>query len=981
MRSVLCSALTGGVHRSIPPFASVKPMSSSDLLTFVDLRGRDPGSLPDTYTPPSPEAVAATAEIIGDVRRRGDDALRELGERFDGAAPANLAVPLEERQAALASIDEAARRALTEAHGRILGFHRRSSAETQPSAAAAPATRVPPSGLDCCDPQPPPQPAQPAQPASNLGAASRPDADGLDVQRVVVPVRRAGLYVPGGRAAYPSTVLMTAAPARAAGVTEIALCVPPGADGRVAAITLAATAIAGVDEVYAVGGAGAIAAMAYGTETIPAVDVIAGPGNVYVALAKQMVAGEVGVAAAFTGPSEVVVVADESVRPELAALDLIVQAEHGPDGMTCLLTWDIDVLRAVSAAVAAETAKAARRGEITETLKSAGYAVLVSGPEQAAEVVNHVAPEHLQLMLADPGAVLAGVRNAGAVFCGEHSPASLGDYVAGPSHVLPTGRSARYAEALGVRDFYKEMHVITASAQGLRRLGPIVESLAAAEGLSAHAESVHRRLELLDDAEAEAETLAWAPGQAPQPDPPTAAALPPGQAPQHGPQPAAARPPQAPQPDPQPAAAQHAADPQPAARRLPPGIRPAPRGNIAAMVGYHSPQVDVAVRLNTNESPFKPPQELRRRLAEAAGGIDWNRYPSRSAHELRERIAALHSLSVSQVFAGKGSNEVIQSLCLAYGGAGRQVAVFSPTYALHSHISRITGAEVLECPRDDDFAVAPEVAASFIIENRPSMVFLCSPNNPTGGLERPETIEAALRATISVGGLLVVDEAYRQFTDPGSGAGGGAAGGAGAPTPADRVGFDPGLGSAPDAVGNSVATPGAGAGGAGAAPDGHPSSLEVSEEYPLVVTRTFSKYWTLAGARLGYALGPSWIIEEMEKATLPYHLDAFTQQAGSIVLDYEGELAEAAKALVGERERIAAGLHDLPVRQWPSAANFILFRPEGRSGDDVWRALLTHSVLVRNCSSWPDLQDCLRVTVGTQAENDAFLSALTAVLR
>ena len=325
-------------------------MSSGDLLTFVDLRGRDPGSLPDTYTPPSPEAVAATAEIIADVRRRGDDALRELGERFDGAAPANLAVPLEERQAALASIDEATRRALTEAHGRILDFHRR-SAESHPPAGEGAAAQAPPVGLDCCDPQPQPaqpaqlaqpaqvqsaQPAQPApqpQPAANLDATARPDADGLDVRRVVVPVRRAGLYVPGGRAAYPSTVLMTAAPARAAGAAEIALCVPPGADGRVASITLAATAVAGVDEVYAVGGAGAIAAMAYGTETIPAVDVIAGPGNVYVALAKQMVAGEVGVAAAFTGPSEVVVVADESVRPELAALDLIVQAEHGPDGI------------------------------------------------------------------------------------------------------------------------------------------------------------------------------------------------------------------------------------------------------------------------------------------------------------------------------------------------------------------------------------------------------------------------------------------------------------------------------------------------------------------------------------------------------------------------------------------------------------------------------------------------------------------------
>ena len=901
-------------------------MSGSDLLTFIDLRGRKPSELPDTYSSPPPEAAAATAKIIEDVRRRGDDALRELGERFDGAAPAKLAIPAAERSAALQSLDEATRRALAQAHRRILDFHLRSaevhlpaSAEAGGSgdaaAAGAPSgerSAAPSGGVDCCDPQPRPA----------LRADSAPDADGLSVRRVVTPVRRAGLYVPGGRAAYPSTVLMTAVPARAAGVREVVVCTPPGPDGSVASVTLAAAALAGVDEVYAVGGAGAIAAMAYGTKSIPKVDVIAGPGNMYVALAKQQAAGDVGVAAAFTGPSEVVVVADESVPAELAALDLIVQAEHGPDGMACLVAWDAEVLRAVVDAVRAETAKAARRGEITQTLKRSGYAVLVSGPEQAVDVVNHVAPEHLQLMLADPSAVLEGIRNAGAVFCGEHSPASLGDYVAGPSHVLPTGRSARYAEALGVNDFRKEMHVITASPQGLRRLGPIVERLAEAEGLPAHAESVRRRLDLLEEEAGE--------GEAPDEDEGA------------GEQGVGSN-----------------AHTVPASL----GVRPEPRANIAEMVGYHSPQLEASVRLNTNESPFDPPSELRRRLAEAAGGIDWNRYPSRTASELRERIGEFHSLSPSQVFAAKGSNEVLQSLCLAYGGSGRRTAVFSPTYALHAHISRITGAEVLECSRDEDFQIAPEAAESFILANRPSVVFLCSPNNPTGGLERPETIIAALRATRSVGGVLVLDEAYCQFTDPKSGG-----------VPLLDVQVAAGSGSEADAGVNSDA-------GGSLIPGARAPVLEVSEDNPVVVTRTFSKYWTLAGARLGYALGPSWIIDELEKSTLPYHLDAFTQRAGSIALDYADKLAEAAKALVSERERMAAGLSGLPVRQWPSAANFILFRPEGRSGEEVWQALLEHSVLVRNCSSWQDLRDCLRVTVGTPEENDAFLSALAEVLR
>ncbi len=843
-------------------------MDGDNLLTFMDLRGRDSGELPAGAAPPSHVAVAATEAIIADVRRRGDAALRELGERFDGAAPASLEVSVSERLEALEALDEATRGALREAVRRIRDFHLRSAEEHRLSEGARlPLTETEeseaaPRWLDCCDPQPF------SGSSDDAGEDAGGLTGGLSVRRIVQPVRRAGLYVPGGRAAYPSTVLMTALPAKAAGVQQVAVCVPPGPDGRVAPVTLAATALARVDEVYAVGGAGAIAAMAYGTETIPPVDVIAGPGNVYVALAKQRVAGDVGVAAAFTGPSEVVVVADESVPPHLAALDLIVQAEHGPDGMACLLTWNPDVLRAVSAAVEEETAKASRKDEIRATLRSSGYAVLVSGPDQVAEVVNHVAPEHLQLMVADPSGILGKIRNAGAVFCGENSPASLGDYAAGPSHVLPTGRSARYAEALGVRDFCKEMHVIAASAEGLRELGPIVETLAEAEGLPAHAESVRRRLDLLEDA----------PG----------------------------------------------ADLSDA--RLTVNPRPAPREGVARMRGYHSPQVEADVRLNTNESPFEPPPELRRRLTEAAGEIGWNRYPERQPEELHEAIAELHSVNASEVFAAKGSNEVIQCLCLAYAGAGRRVAVFSPTYALHPHIARLTGAEVLEAQRGDDFRLDPQESAAFIIRTRPSVVFLCSPNNPTGTVEGEEAISAAVQATASVGGVLLLDEAYAQF--------------------------------APKAD----------------------VSWRVDDDAPVLLTRTFSKYWAMAGTRLGYSLGPSWLTRELQKVALPYHIDAFTQRAGLIALDFRQEMAERAAGLVAERERLAAGLATLPVRQWPSGANFILFRAEGRSGDDIWQALLEQSVLVRNCSSWPGLKDCLRVTVGAPGEIDAFLAALGGIL-
>ena len=428
----------------------------SDLLSLLDVRGTTDLRLPHVQATTPPGVVEVVREIISEVRRDGDAALARMALRFDGARLQSLAVTPAECAEALATLDGDVREALQVAAGRIEAFHR-----------------------------------------TQLHPEHRWSCDGVEIRTVAIPVERAGLYVPGGRAAYPSTVLMTAIPARVAGVERLALCVPPGPDGSVAQVTLAAAAMAGVEEVYAVGGAGAIAALAYGTATICPVDVIVGPGNSYVAVAKQEVAGVVGVPSAFAGPSEVVVVADASVPASLVAIDLVVQAEHGPDGMACLVTWDPAVAGSVTAEVAAAAAAAPRRADIESTLGASGYAVLVDGPAQAAAVVNRIAPEHLQLMVAAPEEILPLVRHAGAVFCGEMSPASLGDYLAGPSHVLPTGRTARFAAALGVDDFLRGTHVISADAGAMERLGPAVETLATAEGLPAHAASVRRRLDLL----------------------------------------------------------------------------------------------------------------------------------------------------------------------------------------------------------------------------------------------------------------------------------------------------------------------------------------------------------------------------------------------------------------------------------------------------------------------------------------------------
>jgi histidinol dehydrogenase len=420
------------------------------VLTRLDLRGStaDPGAVLARAEPPDDATLAAVREIIAAVRAGGDAVLRDLTESFDGCRVDELRVDEEVLTAALADVSGELRAALEYARERITAYHR-----------------------------------------TQAGPAARYEADGICVREVVRPVDRAGLYVPGGRAAYPSTVLMTAIPAQVAGVAEIALCVPPGRDGEVPAATLAAAALVGVREVYRVGGAQAIAALAYGTESIRPVDVIVGPGNVYVALAKREVAGVVGIDA-IAGPSELVVVADDSAPADFVAIDLMAQAEHGPDGAAVLVTWSESLAIAVDASLEELVATAARRPEIEATLASGGRSILVDGPEAAMAVVGAIAPEHLQLMTADPDALVPLVRSAGAVFCGPFAPAAVGDYVAGANHVLPTARTARFASALRVSDFQKHMHVVSLDRDALARVAPHVEAFAAAEGLEAHGRAV-----------------------------------------------------------------------------------------------------------------------------------------------------------------------------------------------------------------------------------------------------------------------------------------------------------------------------------------------------------------------------------------------------------------------------------------------------------------------------------------------------------
>ncbi len=430
-----------------------------DLRGVADLSGHLPRPAVD-----GDEPLTAVRSIIAQVRGRGDAALRDFTADFDGVDLDELEVPPQAIAAALDAVDPSVRSALELAADRIAEHHR-----------------------------------------AQLRQEVEHRSDGVHIRSYLRPVDRVGCYVPGGRAAYPSTLLMTAVPAIVAGVPEVVVCVPPDrTSGTVSQVTLAAAAVAGVQHVYAVGGAHAVAALAYGTETIGAVDVICGPGNKYVALAKQEVAGAVGVAAAFAGPSEVVVIADGTVAPELAAIDVILQAEHGPDGLAWLITWDAAVADAVSDAVDRLTRGALRSAEIASTLAEGGYAVVVDSPAAAVEVANLVAPEHLELLCDDPESLVPSVRNAGAIFVGPWSPASIGDYLAGPSHVLPTYGTARFASALTVDDFLKHHHVITVDRAVYEvggALADAVTTLAEAEGLDAHAESVRLRRRMVENAE------------------------------------------------------------------------------------------------------------------------------------------------------------------------------------------------------------------------------------------------------------------------------------------------------------------------------------------------------------------------------------------------------------------------------------------------------------------------------------------------
>lgn len=397
----------------------------------------------------------AVRNIIADVRARGDEAVIEYTNRFDRrqvAGASELEIAHDALKAAFDGLPAAGQQALTTAAARIRSYHERQI----------------------------------------QGSWHYVEADGTLLGQQVTALDRVGLYVPGGKAAYPSSVLMNAIPAKVAGVPELIMVVPTP-DNHVNEWVLAAAYIGGVDRVFTIGGAQAVAALAYGTQTVPVVDKIVGPGNIYVATAKRMVFGAVGIDM-IAGPSEILVVSDGGTPADWLAVDLFSQAEHDEDAQSILITWDQAHAAEVEAAIDRLLPQQPRREIIEKALSSRGAIIVVRDEEEAAQVVNYVSAEHLELSVADPKAWLPRIRHAGAIFMGRYTAEALGDYCAGPNHVLPTSRTARFSSPLGVYDFQKRSSLIFCSPEGASTLGQVAATLADAEGLAAHAQSARFRV-------------------------------------------------------------------------------------------------------------------------------------------------------------------------------------------------------------------------------------------------------------------------------------------------------------------------------------------------------------------------------------------------------------------------------------------------------------------------------------------------------
>lgn len=645
-------------------------MSSQNLINRLDTAEADFEARFTRLLHWSPEQdqgiEQAVSAILADVQARGDEALMDYTRRFDRLEvheAAGLRLSRAELQAALDGLPAAERQALERAADRIRRYHEH----------------------------------------QRTSSWMYTEADGTRLGQRVLPLDRVGLYVPGGKAAYPSSVLMNAIPAQVAGVKELVMVVPTP-DGVRNPAVLAAACLAGIQEVYTIGGAQAVAALAYGTRSIRPVDKIVGPGNAYVAEAKRRVFGTVGIDM-IAGPSEILVVSDGSVPADWVAVDLFSQAEHDEMAQAILISPDAAFLDAVAEAIARLLPGQPRRAVIGKSLADRGALIHVRSMQEAAELVNRVAPEHLELAVRDVDGLLADIRHAGAIFMGRWGCEALGDYCAGPSHVLPTMRTPRFSSPLGVYDFQKRSSLIEPSATGADHLAKVAATLARAEGLEAHAQSAEYRLG----------------GDAHQ-------------------------------------AAAGAVSPARIAARVERHVRP----DVQRMAAYHVADATDAIKLDAMENPWRLPGALQAELAQRLAALAINRYPSGNTYTaLKQAIARHDGLDgIDGLVLGNGSDELISLLCQLVAQPGATIMAPAPSFVMYEMGARLAGVGFVPVPLRPDFSLDREAMLQAIETHRPALVFLAYPNNPTGNLFDADDVRAILQAT---DGLVVLDEAYAPF--------------------------------------------------------------------------------------------------------------------------------------------------------------------------------------------------------------------------
>ena len=745
--------------------------------------------------------------ILDQVKYNGDEAVLSYEETFDHVRLKSLAVTEEEIQEAEQLVSDELKEAIVLAKGNIARFHE----------------------------------------AQRFNGVQVETQTGVTCWQQSVPIERVGLYIPGGTAPLFSTVLMLAVPAQIAGCRDIVLCTPPARNGKVHPAVLFAAKTAGVSHIYKIGGVQAIGAMAYGTQTVPRVYKIFGPGNQYVTAAKQLVSmGDVAIDMP-AGPSEVLVLADETANPVFVAADLLSQAEHGVDSQAVLVTTSVSLQQAVMKEVERQLNALPRKDIANKSLKYSRL-ILVKDMDEAIDMVNEYAPEHLIIQTKDYETLAKRIVNAGSVFLGKFACESAGDYASGTNHTLPTNGYAKAYNGVNLDSFCRKITYQELTAQGIGRIGKAIEVMAANEQLDAHKNAVTVRLQSV---EYQLEHLQQAKFD----------------------------------------------------------LKKLVRKNIWELAPYSCARdeysgVDASVFLDANENPYNGPI---------------NRYPDPLQKTLKQEIAKVKGVGEEHIFCGNGSDEAIDLVYRIFCNPGVDNAVaIDPSYGMYKVCADVNNVEYRKVQLDADFQFHADDMLK-AADNQTKLMFICTPNNPTGNDMSHAEVEKLLQ---NFGGIVVVDEAYFDFSE-------------------------------------------------------QPSFTQLLDKYPnLIVLQTFSKAWGCAAIRLGLAFASTKIIGLFNKVKYPYNVNMLTQQQALEALRNAQQTKEWVKILKEERTRLMQRFAELSLTEkvFPSDANFFLARVSDANA--IYKYLVGEGIIVRNRHTVTLCGNCLRITIGTPEENDTLIEAL-----